>query len=30
MLVRFVFDTVDGVANDYRGWFIDDVRVENK
>ena len=25
--VRFRFDTVDGVANDYRGWLIDDVSV---
>ena len=26
--VRFVFDSVDGYANNYPGWFIDDVRVE--
>ncbi|MEX2447971.1 MAG: Ig-like domain-containing protein [Solirubrobacterales bacterium] len=26
-LVRFRFDTVDGVANEYRGWLIDDVAV---
>ena len=29
MKVRFVFDTVDGVANKFRGWLIDDVKVEN-
>jgi hypothetical protein len=25
--LRFVFDTIDGTANSYPGWFIDDVRV---
>lgn len=25
--VRFRFDTVDGLFNDHRGWFIDDVQV---
>jgi hypothetical protein len=25
--LRFVFDSVDGNYNDYRGWFIDDVSV---
>ena len=27
MRVRFVFDSVDGVENDYPGWFIDDIRL---
>ena len=25
--IRFHFDTVDTFANDYRGWYIDDVAV---
>lgn len=25
--VRFVFDSVDGVANQYRGWYLDDVSI---
>jgi len=25
--LKFVFDTVDASYNDYRGWFIDDIRV---
>ncbi len=25
--VRFYFDTVDALYNNYRGWFIDDVRI---
>jgi subtilisin family serine protease len=29
MRLRFVFDTVDGVANGYVGWLIDDVEVVN-
>jgi subtilisin len=29
MKVRFVFDTVDGVTNKFRGWLIDDIKVEN-
>lgn len=27
IMVRFAFDTVDGIANNYEGWFIDDVEV---
>jgi len=27
MQVRFVFDSVDGLHNDYAGWFVDDVKV---
>lgn len=27
--LRFVFDTMDSVANKYKGWLIDDVQVEN-
>ncbi len=26
--IRFSFDTVDGLYNNYEGWYIDDVRVE--
>ncbi len=26
-LLRFVFDSVDGYANNYAGWYIDDVSV---
>ncbi len=26
--VKFVFDSVDGNANDYRGWYVDDVSIE--
>ena len=29
VLVRFVFDTVDGVGNNFRGWLIDDIQVKN-
>jgi hypothetical protein len=29
MRVRFVFDTVDRNTNSYKGWLIDDVKVEN-
>ncbi len=25
--VRFTFDTVDGVLNQFKGWYVDDVRV---
>jgi len=25
---RFKFDTVDGVSNNFKGWFLDDVKVE--
>ncbi len=25
--IGFYFDTVDGVSNNYRGWYIDDVRI---
>lgn len=25
--IEFEFDTVDGIANNYAGWFIDDVKV---
>lgn len=25
--IKFVFDSVDGIANTYRGWYIDDVVV---
>jgi hypothetical protein len=27
LLIRFTFDTVDGYANNYIGWLIDDVKV---
>ncbi|MEJ2211860.1 MAG: S8 family serine peptidase, partial [Anaerolineae bacterium] len=27
LYVRFEFDTVDAVANGYRGWYVDDVEV---
>lgn len=27
MQVRFVFDSVDGLHNDYAGWFVDDIKV---
>jgi hypothetical protein len=27
--IRFYFDTIDPVANDYRGWYIDDFWVAN-
>ena len=27
MRVRFIFDSVDGLYNDYPGWFIDDIRL---
>ncbi|MBI4053917.1 MAG: S8 family serine peptidase [Candidatus Doudnabacteria bacterium] len=27
--VRFAFDSVDGVANKFRGWLVDDVTIEN-
>ncbi len=26
--VRFFFDTADNVANDFRGWYVDDVRIQ--
>lgn len=26
--IRFHFDTIDNILNDYRGWYIDDIRVE--
>ncbi len=29
MLVRFVFNTVDGAFNNFTGWLIDDIRVVN-
>lgn len=29
MKVRFVFDTVDRVANKFRGWLVDDVTIAN-
>jgi len=25
--VRFEFDSVDGVSNNFQGWYIDDVEV---
>jgi subtilisin family serine protease len=25
--IRFLFDTIDSIANDYEGWYIDDVAV---
>jgi RHS repeat-associated protein len=28
-LLRFYFDSVDGLYNNYAGWFIDDVQVSN-
>jgi len=27
MQVQFVFDSVDGLDNDYAGWFVDDIKV---
>jgi len=27
VLVRFQFDTVDNLFNDFRGWYVDDVRL---
>jgi uncharacterized repeat protein (TIGR01451 family) len=27
ILIRFFFDSVDGVLNDYLGWMVDDVRI---
>ncbi|MEW6606367.1 MAG: hypothetical protein AB1414_02775 [bacterium] len=26
--IRFLFDTVDGLYNDYRGWYIDNVTIQ--
>lgn len=26
--IRFYFDTVDGYYNDYKGWYIDDIKIE--
>jgi PGF-pre-PGF domain-containing protein len=26
--VRFYFDTVDGLFNNYRGWYVDDVEID--
>ena len=26
--LKFVFDTIDGVLNNYRGWYVDDIRVK--
>jgi hypothetical protein len=28
--IRFRFDTIDGQFNNFEGWYIDDVRIENK
>ncbi|MDI6639731.1 MAG: S8 family serine peptidase, partial [Methanocellales archaeon] len=28
IMIRFYFDTVDSILNDYWGWFIDDIVVE--
>ncbi|MBI2899693.1 MAG: hypothetical protein HYY17_05880 [Planctomycetes bacterium] len=28
--LRFRFDSVDGIANTYAGWFVDDVKVQAK
>lgn len=25
--IRFHFDTIDGIANDFEGWYIDDIRI---
>ena len=30
ILVRFTFDTVDGISNGFNGWFIDDVSVTSE
>lgn len=27
ILLRFNFDSIDGVANDYEGWYIDDINI---
>ena len=27
ILLRFNFDTIDNLSNDYDGWFIDDVKI---
>jgi subtilisin family serine protease/regulation of enolase protein 1 (concanavalin A-like superfamily) len=27
ILIRFFFDTIDHIGNDYEGWYLDDVRV---
>jgi hypothetical protein len=28
VLLRFRFDSIDSIANDYRGWYVDDVQVD--
>jgi hypothetical protein len=28
VMIRFCFDTVDELYNDYEGWFVDDVKLE--
>ncbi|MHA1292120.1 MAG: hypothetical protein ACTSQJ_05570, partial [Promethearchaeota archaeon] len=28
--IMFDFDTIDGVANDYRGWLVDDVKITTR
>jgi hypothetical protein len=30
VLVRFVFDAIDGYGNQFRGWFLDDVAVTSR
>ncbi len=27
VVLRFTFDTIDNVLNDYEGWYVDDVRI---
>jgi len=28
IIIRFTFNSIDGAYNNYKGWFIDDVKVE--
>lgn len=28
VMIRFSFDTVDGLYNSYEGWYVDDVYVD--
>jgi hypothetical protein len=30
IIIRFWFDTVDGLYNNYEGWYIDDVKIEDE
>jgi len=27
VIIRFMFDSVDSVGNNYRGWYVDDIRI---